>query len=296
MKKIFFRITGYLFWAFALYIVFLVVLFPYNSFIPLISGQIKEKTGLNVRIGSIRPGFPCSLKLSGIDFLSNTGENLYKLKSLDFSFALSSLVLLSPELTIHARTKKGSHLKGTVYDSDEKFIGIDVALISKNPEDLLQKLSDPKSFALAGNIDIAGFLKIPKKTLGENHFDVDSVHTAEFNLNLEKIGISLPKLPVKKLSSFAFDTINGALSMERGLVKVDLGKISGDVNGSLKGKITVMNPVLQSRLDIRSKFKPTEALVTRAAAFLSILNRKKSAGGVYTLDIKGTFLNPRPII
>ncbi|MFQ5561709.1 MAG: type II secretion system protein GspN, partial [Nitrospinota bacterium] len=134
MKKIFFRITGYLFWAFALYIVFLVVLFPYNSFIPLISGQIKEKTGLNVRIGSIRPGFPCSLKLSGIDFLSNTGENLYKLKSLDFSFALSSLVLLSPELTIHARTKKGSHLKGTVYDSDEKFIGIDVALISKNPE------------------------------------------------------------------------------------------------------------------------------------------------------------------
>ncbi|MFQ5560644.1 MAG: type II secretion system protein GspN, partial [Nitrospinota bacterium] len=159
-----------------------------------------------------------------------------------------------------------------------------------------QKLSDPKSFALAGNIDIAGFLKIPKKTLGENHFDVDSVHTAEFNLNLEKIGISLPKLPVKKLSSFAFDTINGALSMERGLVKVNLGKISGDVNGSLKGKITVMNPVLQSRLDIRSKFKPTEALVTRAAAFLSILNRKKSAGGVYTLDIKGTFLNPRPII
>lgn len=272
-RKILIRRISFAAYFVAAFVIFLLLLFPYDRIKSRIESEVRLRTPVELSVSRISPRFFNRFALIGVVVSDKTGRVLFESPSVHAKVSLFGLLRGLPssvdlntaayggELSVKAR--QGSVLQSLVLDA----VGLD---ISAYP--LLKDLGLQVSGRIGGNFDMRG-------NAGKGRLLIK---------NLAWRGLKVKGFPLPDMD-FEQAWIEAELKGDRLTVK------KMEMEGKELKILTSGDMVLRERgsLNLVVKLKPSERLAREYAGVVSLL-KNRDADGFYQFTLGGTFDMPMP--
>ncbi|HON37791.1 MAG: type II secretion system protein GspN [Desulfomonilia bacterium] len=221
-------------------VLFVLVRFPYDTFRGRLEETMSSLIGRPVALGHISSSLPFGLKVEGVSI----GENPFA-KELKIRPGLISLLTGSLDLDMEAFFPSGSLSGrvrtplGTMGESLSVSARMD-GLDSQAFQSLFPSGVQPRGI-VSGTIDLSRPNASPREMEGR----ADIIWKDGY-LPIPHSQLNLP-LP---LDGIQFTTLKVESVVEKGLVTLENIELAGDISGSIKGTIRIMEPFSRSRLNL----------------------------------------------
>jgi type II secretion system protein N len=271
-KKLLIRRASFVAYFLAVFLVFLLLLFPFDRVKAKLEAEVRQRTPVELTIARISPRFFNSFLLSDVVVSDQAGKVLFESPSVSTTISLFGLL----------RGNLAADLKAKAYGGDlllkvQQGAGRQYLLCDANGLDI-------GSYGLLKNIG----LKL-KGTLGGNFEVTNGVGKGRIWLkNLASRELKIKGFPVPDLD---FDEcwIEADLKGDR----LTIRKL--EMNGK-ELKVQCMGDVVlreRGTINLTMKLKPSERLAHEQAGILSFL-KNRDAEGYYQFSLGGTLSQPMP--
>ncbi len=271
-KKTFIRIASYTAYFLAVFIAFLLLLFPYDRLKSKIESEVRARSQVELSIGSMAPRFINRFVLSDVVVSDPAGAVLFESNRVSTSISLFHLIrgVLAVDLsaaayggTIQASAKEGKGIRS---------IAVDAADLDIGSYALLRQLGVKIAGKAGGTFEMSG-------DAGKGRIWIKGLATREIKI----MGFPVPDL------DFDQCWLDAELRGDRMTVK------KFDLDGKeLKVKVAG-DLVLRERgtLNLLVKVRPSERLAREQAGLLSFVPNK-DAEGFHQFTLGGTLSQPLP--
>ncbi|MGI6387815.1 MAG: type II secretion system protein GspN [Desulfomonilia bacterium] len=256
---------------------FILVRFPYDTFRGRLEETMSSLVGRPVTLGYISSSLPFGLKVEEMSIDENPFAKELKIRP-----GLISLLSGSLDLSVEAFFPSGS-LSGSVrtpLDAMGESLSVTARMDNLDSQALQHLFPSgvcPRGI-ITGTIDISRPNASPREMEGR----ADIIWKDGY-LPIVHSPLNLP-LP---LDGIQFTTLKLESAMEKGLITLEGLELAGDISGSVKGSIRIMEPLSRSRLNLSGEVSlpPDLALLLGAQA-------GSSTGGM-RFSLRGTLDRPR---
>ncbi|MFQ5842726.1 MAG: type II secretion system protein GspN [Thermodesulfobacteriota bacterium] len=267
-----------------LFILFLYIVFPYETLKRRIIGELEAKTPFRYEIEEIRPHPLSGLTFKNIGVYAPVYSKKVEVLGVErLRITLSLLPLVWGKVSLRFW---GRMLDGTV-DGDffKKGRGGELTLVGRDVN--LQRIHFLREVK---GVEMAGILK-GKTMIALRKGDLSGQSgSAEFQIS-EAV---LTRLPLPGIAPFPVGQIQGNIELDHGKVIIKRLISSGaNFNGQVLGNIFLNSHLPQSRLNLKITIKPSGKFDPRYRMLLSLLGRQGKTKGIYAFSLKGTLLHPR---
>lgn len=250
--------------------------FPYHKIKDKLFSQLEKQTDIKIDVDEFKTTLLLGLEFSGVNIQSAHDFFEINIPSLSIHPSLLSLITFKPKIQFTAEFPKGSitgffHHKGATYQKiDLEFGQVDI--------------KEPFQGVIDGKLWFDGNLNTFKGIEGETHLQIK-------NFTLDKTSIMGFVLPQISLSQM---TLKGGMKKDLFVIQTfEAGNDKDPLKASLSGDIA-LNPqnINMSRLNLKLKFKMSDALKEEFKLFLPLLQGALDPSGYYSLNITGTLTAP----
>jgi type II secretion system protein N len=271
-KKLLIRRLSFAAYFGAAFLVFLLLLFPFDRVKTKMESEVRARTPLELSVARISPRFFNSFVLTDVVVSDRDGKVLFESPSAGTTVSLFGLLrgLLSLDIKAKAyggelimKAQQGPGRQSLLFDAN----GLDIG--SYRPlKDLGLKLSGK----LGGNIDLTG-------ASGKGRLWIKGLTSRELKIK----GFPVPDLDFEQLW-FEADIKGDRLTVKK--LELEGKELKIQCVGDL---------VLRERgtINLLVKLKPSERLAREQAGLLSLL-RTRDAEGYYQFTLGGTLSEPMP--
>jgi type II secretion system protein N len=271
-KKTLLRWLSFTAYFIAVFLVFLLLLFPFERVRTKLEAEVGLRTPVELSVGRISPRFFNRFVLSDVVVSGKDGKVLFESPSVRTTISLFSVLrgrlaldmkglAYGGELLV--KTQQGPGRQNLVVDAD----GLDIGSYA-----LLKDLGLKLSGKLGGNFEMTG-------DVGKGRLWIKGLTSRELKVK----GFSVPDL------DFDQCWLEAELKGDRLTVK------KMELDGKELKVRCLGDLVLRERgtLNLTVKLKPSERLATEQAAIFSFL-KNKDADGFYLFSLGGTLSDPLP--
>jgi type II secretion system protein N len=291
------RSLAYLGAGFFFFLFFLYWTFPSEVLKDRILHQVEDSLGgqYRLKVAKMSAGLVFGFTFKNLVVTKKQdGKDVTVFQSPSVSVNPSYLAMLrkNTDLSFNVATTKGG-VKGQFSDSpDQTRVLVDL-------NDL--NLSDLKFLAVSAGVPLKGIiggevdLKLSKKDVGKNSGNIDlDLKSLSLDPTKVKLDPSAPEavmeIPKINLTGPKGSKIVGELSRNNLEIK-ELGLKGGDLDASLKGRLTLGPKIDDYQLNLEGPVKLGTAL-TEGVPLLSLFEQQKQSDGSYNLLISGRLVKP----
>jgi len=284
------RILIYPLFAIASFLIFFLLLFPFDSIKGRIEMEAERGLGgkYNVQIEDLSMALISGVELKKITIKEKSGEHqlLMKVDEAEIHVSLLPLIWGSVRISFDLVVDGGS-LDGSVAQSGGEYkIQMDITKLNLAAFPLLKaNYGVSLSSDINGKIDMEVFPAAPLRNNGSIFLDLKSLKLAESNI----MGL-FPLPPLDLAGPKGKSKVD--LVMNRGNIEIrSLDIKGGDLDLGIGGKIYLAQRVSNFRFNLRGKLGFSE----KAAAelpMLAIIEQQKAEDGLYPIAISGRLKKP----
>ena len=262
-------ITAYFIAAF---LVFLLLLFPFDRVLKKLESEVRQRTELELSIARVSPRFFNRFVLTDVVVSDKTGRVLFESPSVNTTVSLFGLIRGLVNLDLKARAYGGELLVKTQQGRGKQYLMLDANNLDIGAYSILKQAGVKLSGKLGGNVEITG-------DTGKGRLWMKGLTSRELKIK----GFSIPDLDFEQC------WIEADLKGDRLTIKkLDLdGK---ELKIRCSGDMVVRE---RGSLNLIVKLKASERLAQQQAALLSLL-KNKDADGFYQFSLGGTLSEPMP--
>lgn len=259
-------------------VVFVLVRFPYDTFRGRLEGAMSSLVGRPVALGHISPSLPFGLKVEGVSIDGNPFAPELKIRP-----GLISLLSGSLGLDVEALLPSGSLSCSirTPLGAAGESLSVSARMDSLDPQAFQPLFSSgavPRGL-ITGTIDISRPNASPREMEGR----ADIVWKDGY-LPIPHSQLNLP-LP---LDGIVFTALKVESVVEKGLVTLESLELAGDISGTVRGSLRIMEPLCRSRLNLTGEV----VLPPDLALLLDSQAGSPTTGGM-RFSLRGTLDRPR---
>jgi len=256
----------------AAFLVFLLLLFPFDRVKTNLEREVRKRTALELTVSRISPLFLNSVMLTDVVLADQKGKILFESPSIRTSVSLFSLLRGILSLNMKAKAYGGILLvKAQQGAGQQKFLldadGLDIATYQP-----LKEFGLKLSGKLGGNVEMSG-------DTGKGRLWLKGLTSRELKIK----GFSIPDLDFNQCW-FEADIKGDRLTIKK--LELDGKELKVQCLGDI---------VLRDRgtLNLTIKLKPSERLAQEQSAVFSLI-KHKDADGYYQFSLGGTLAEPLP--
>jgi type II secretion system protein N len=271
-KKLLIRRASFAAYFTAVFLIFLLLLFPYDRIKAKLESEVRQRTPFELNVARVSPWFFNRFILRDVVISDRNGKVLFESQSINTSVSLFGLLRGLLSLDMKARAYGGELLVKAQQGPGRQYIHLDANGLDIGAYSLLKDAGLRLSGKLGGNLELTGdsgkgtlWLKgLTSRELKIKGFPVPDL---DFEQSWIEVEIKGDRLTIKKLE------------LEGKELKV---RCLGDL-------------VLRERgtVNLTIKLKPSERLAHEQAGLLSLL-KNKDAEGFYQFSLGGTLSEPMP--
>jgi len=265
--------AGFVLYAMAILIVFIYIQFPYDALKDRLEQTLSSTFGSEVALGHMHAHLPLGLAADGLDINA---------------VPVATRVIFYPQFTRLFFGRFGVDITAQLLTGEiDGFVTTPVRRVGKTVEIVLD----------AQGVDSASFSKllpahIQPRGIISGHAQVngppDSIDKVSGVVSLVWKDGSLPlSIPTVPLDAIAFKSIEMDANLDKGMLTIERGELSGDISGTVKGAIRVRELFERSRLNLTGEVMLPEGM----KGMLGIKGQDASAGLKFSL--RGTLGSPR---
>lgn len=251
-------------------LLFVLVRFPYENFRGYLEQAMSARSGRPVELGPIKFHFPLGIKVDGVSVGGTKCMNQLIMRPHVFSLATGQFGMdikaLFPAGSLACSFDKPMGSLGSSVSAKVRMDGFDSSLIHT----LFGTNIQPKGI-ITGTIELSG----PDQSLKAMGGSANLVWTGGF------IPLSDSQLP---LDGLKFSTMVMDSHIERGMLTLDKMEMKGDMSGTMKGSVWMMDPPGRSRLNLTGELMLAQALSAAAVG---------SPQGLMKFSLRGSLDRPR---
>ena len=272
---------GYSFWAkvgFVLYtllclIVFVYILFPYDTLKDRLEQTLSRTLQSEVSLGHMHADLPLGLAADGLDINA---------------VPVATKLTFHPQLTRLFFGRFGMDIWAQLLSGEiQGFIATPVGSMGETVQVVLD----------ARNVDSSAFSKlfpshIQPRGIISGHTELNgppsSIDKVSGSVSLVWKDGSLPLfIPTVPLDALAFRTVEVDAYLDKGMLTIEKGELTGDISGTVKGAIRVRDLTERSRLNLTG-----EVILPEEMKGLFGMKDQDTAGGI-KFSLRGTLGSPR---
>jgi len=271
-KKSFIRRASLALYFIVTFLVFLILLLPYDRIKARMENEVRRRSGLELTISRVSPRFINTVVLTDVVLSDQKGKVLFESPSIRVTLSLISLLRggLDADLKAKAyngelslRLRQGRGQEGFQLDAN----GLDVGAYG-----LLKDFGLKLTGRLGGNFEMTG-------DAGKGRFWLKGATSRELKLK----GFAVPDL------DFDQCWLEAELKGDRLTIK-KLELNGGELKLSCLGDVVLRE---RGSINVTVKLKPSGRIAQEQAGLLSLL-KNKDAEGFYQLGVGGTLESPIP--
>jgi type II secretion system protein N len=251
-------------------LLFIYIRFPYENFRGYLEQAISDKTGQPVSLGPIHHHFPLGIRVDGVSVGGTKYVKDLILRPHVFSFATGRFGMdvkaLFPQGSLNCSFDKPLANFRKSVNAEVKMDNFDASLIHV----LFGTGMQPKG-VITGSIELEGPTSALKSMGGSASLDWKNGF----------IPLSDSQLPMDGLK---FSTMSMNSHIERGMLTLDSMEMKGEMTGTVRGSVWMMDPPGRSRLNLTGQLQLASALSSAMAA---------PAQGPLRFSLRGTLDRPR---
>jgi len=256
----------------AAFLVFLLLLFPFDRVLNKLESEVRQRTELELSIARVSPRFFNRFVLTDVVVSDKTGRVLFESPSVNTTVSLFGLLRGLVNMDLKARAYGGELLVKTQQGRGKQYLMLDANNLDIGAYTMLKQSGVNLSGRLGGNVEITG-------DTGKGRLWMKGLTSRELKIK----GFSIPDLDFEQC------WIEADLKGDRLTIKkLDLDgkelkiRCSGDMIVRERGSLNLI-----------VKLKASERLAQQQAALLSLL-KNKDADGFYQFSLGGTLAEPMP--
>jgi type II secretion system protein N len=256
----------------AAFLLFLLLLFPFDRVKAKLVNEVRERTALDLTVSRISPRFFNSFTLTDVVLSDQKGKVLFESPSVRTSVSLFSLLRGMLSLDMKAKAYGGNLLvKAQQGGTLRKFL-IDAEGLDISAYQPLKDFGLKLSGRLGGNVEMNG-------DVGKGRLWLKGLTSRELKIK----GFSIPDLDFDQCW-FEADIKGDRLTIKK--LELDGKELKVQCLGDV---------VLRDRgtLNLTVKLKPSERLAQEQSVVFSLL-KNKDADGYYQFSLGGTLADPLP--
>jgi type II secretion system protein N len=271
-KKLLIRWLSITAYFIAIFLVFLLLLFPFDRVAKRLESEVRQRTALELSIARISPRFFNSFVLSDVVISDKAGKVLFESPSINATVSLWGMLRGLLALDLRAKAYGGDLFLKTQQGKGKQYLMVDANSLDIGAYPLLKQVGIKLSGKLGGNVEIAG-------DTGKGRLWMKGVTSRELKVK----GFSIPDLDFDQCWIDA-DAKGDRLTIRK--LELDGKELKIRCVGDL---------VMRERgtLNLTIKVKASERLAQEQAALLSLL-KNKDAEGFYQFSLGGTLSEPVP--
>lgn len=228
--------TGVAVYLFLCLVLFASMRFPYDTFRGRLEGAISSMVGQPVALGHIRSSFPFGFTVEGMSINKSPFARELKLDPSLIALLAGRLNLDVEALFSSGRIEGSIHTpfgdKGGALSISARMDNLD----SQAFRPLFSPGIDPRGF-VSGTIELSG----PGSSIRELGGKANIVWKEGY------VPLPVSLLPIDGLQ---FKVLQIDSVMEKGLLTLEKVELAGDISGTVKGSVRIMEPLSRSRLNL----------------------------------------------
>lgn len=256
----------------AVFLVFLLLLFPFDRVAKRLESEVRRRTALELSIARIQPRFFNSFVLTDVVVSDRSGKVLFESPTVNTTVSFWGLLRGLLALDLRAKAYGGDLFVKAQQGKSKQYLMVDADSLDIGAYPLLKEQGIKLSGKLGGNVEIAG-------DTGKGRLWMKGLTSRELKIK----GFSIPDLD--------FDTcwIDADAKGDRLTIR------KFELDGKELKIRCVGDLVMRERgtLNLTIKVKASERLEREQAALLSLL-KTKDAEGFYQFSLGGTLSEPMP--
>ena len=280
------RITGYLAFFVAAFVLSLYWTFPFDAAKDRLLRLVSKETKMTITAKSLEPNWLTGAVAKGVKIQRPDAETPIELAQVRARAHLLPLLTGGRGYTIDLPLAKGDVHAVIVQTS----VGMDIDAQAEGIElALVPGLAEATGLPLAGGLEL----------------DVDLMagtdpKTSEGVIKIKGTGLEIlkggkiKKIPIPELQVGSFDW---TIPVKEGKASFERLELAGEaIEARLNGQITLGSPLDRSILNLQVAFKPTPAFLKKEpllGALLNNIKRAKGRDGFYGYAVTGTVKRPR---
>jgi len=256
----------------AAFLLFLLILFPFDRLKSKIESEVRARTSLELSVGRISPRFLNWFVLSDVVLSDKSGTVLLESPSIKTTLSLFTLLGGSVSLELKAGAYGGELLVKAQEGKGRRYVKLDADGLDLGSYPLIKNLGVKLAGKLGGNFELSG-------DSGTSRLWIKGLASRELKIK----GFPIPDMDFEQC------WLDAELKGDRLTVK------KFDLDGKeLKIRVTG-DVVLRERgtMNLLVKLKPSERLAHEQAGVLSLL-KNKDAEGFYQFSLGGVLIDPMP--
>ena len=256
----------------AAFLVFLVLLFPFDRIIAKLESEMRQRTSFELNVARISPLFFNQFVLSDVVLSDRNGKVLFESPQVRMSVSLFRLLRNLLSMDLKASAYGGELLVKTQQEPGRQYVALDVNGLDIASYTLLKNAGFHFSGKLGGNIELTN-------------------DTGKGKLWLK--GLTSRDLKVKGFSLPDMDFDQCWLEADIKGDRMTIRKL--DLDGKELKVRCIGDVILRERgsLNLTVRLKPSERLAREQAGLLSLI-KNKDAEGFYQFSLGGTLSEPVP--
>ncbi|HTG00269.1 MAG TPA: type II secretion system protein GspN [Nitrospirota bacterium] len=271
-KSVLFKRLSLAVYFIAAFLVFVVLLLPYDRIKAKIEQETRTRTGLDLSIARISPLFINSVVLTDVVVSDPKGAVLFESPSARAAVSLFSLLGGKLGTDVKAKAYGGTVLIRATLGTTQQQYQIDAEGLDIGAYTLLRNLGFKLTGKLGGNFEMTG-------EAGKGRFWLKSATSRELKIK----GFTVPDL----------DFDQGWLEADLKGDRLTIKKLELD---GKELKVRCLGDVIlreRGSINVTIRLKPSERIAHEQAALLSLL-KTKDAEGFYQFSVGGTLAEPFP--
>jgi type II secretion system protein N len=269
-KKLLIRGLSYAAYFVAVFLVFLLLLFPFDRIKTKIESEVRRRTPVELSIARVSPRFFNRFVLSDVVVSDRSGRVLFESPSVGTVVSLFNLMRGRLSVDLKARAYSGELLVKALDASDRRSLALDANGLDIGSYPLLRDAGLKLSGKLGGTVELIN-------DAGKGKLWIKGLTSRELKIK----GFPIPDLDFDQCWIEA-DLKGDRLTIKK--LELDGKELKVRCLGDL---------VLRERgtLNLTLKLKPSERLAQEQAALLSML-KNRDAEGFYQFSLGGTLSEP----
>jgi type II secretion system protein N len=269
-KKILIRRLSFAAYFIVVFLFFLLFLFPFDRVKNKLESEVRQRTPLELSVGSIAPRFFNSFVLADVVLSDRQGKVLFESQSVRTSLSLFSLIRGGISMNLKALAYGGELLVKMQQGPGRQYVMLDANGLDVSSYTLLKAAGFKVAGKIGGNFEMNG-------TAGKGRLWLKGFTSRELKIQ----GFPVPDLDFEK-GWLDADIKGDRMTIKR--LELEGKELKVQVTGDL---------VLRERgtINLTVKLKPSERLAHEQSAMLSLL-KNRDADGFYLLTIGGVLSAP----
>lgn len=257
--------------------------FPWDVVQERIFQVAKKQAGIELSAERLEPNWVTGIEAEKLEIGLKPGQEPIKFDKFNARAKVLAFAQGKKGFSIAAPVARGQIDADIVFDAETADIEAKVDKVQLEFIPSLRAANFPVSGRVSIESDLTWGIKAAKKTEG--------ILTIKLEDFVAEKGIKLGMFPLPR--DFDLGSFELELPMKEGKVMLKNQVVSGkDIELTLDGSITLMNPLARSALNLDVGFKPTEELLKSdplIKALLKNLKGKKDSKGFQKVKVTGTF-------